>query len=1167
MNSEMIIAIIKWGPLLFFLLTFLLGMLVGLVKGRRKTVRRAIYVLIFVSLSYFLAPTIANLLVKLEINGISVAGYINEFVSSNEMLNAVFNDVPQLEGVLFSYLNSSLSIIVFMLMVLVVLPLSFPIYWIYMIVYALISKFVFKYSKYKKDENGNFVLNEKGKKIKDKKDKHRLTAGFIKEFQYVALRSVILTNKGIITSIYKEAKKRYSKELVSIEYLEAYKDIFMYLDVFNDSIIGKITNSKINELVIGNISKIKNGDKSTTIENELENFVLAAIYIQDSGLIELLSKGVDIKTVDLTKLNIVALESAINTLFNSTIVDTIAAHGVNYVLENNLKDTLVDFSKDGEIVSKIQYQYSDEIKQDILKVVDILEMIINKQLLEEYQKNPDNTVNAIVSVDKTDVGEFLNKILSINIMSRAMPSIMNGLLKDLGLKETLTQEDNGEFVDLIVSAYALFETLELSAFENINEGNMLEKLISSLYKDGAIKENTKSQLASLLAKVNSSRIFDDILVTQLNKFLSNLGITLNGQMLVNIKDAQDWEKEILVLDDILDLYDYYKKNNKVDFLIANNLIKNLKDTKAMILAFPIAYQKLFPSIGIEVDQDKIKYIDYEKDGANEQEAKFYNYWKQQLVHLDRISVELAKLQITSLDQIGLDLLEIDANRASLAVVFQEVFTCDLLKDGVSNKLDEIFDTTLSQYDVSLNEGAITSVNNLVYKYPYYVLIDGKEQEIELLDGKYYFDSNEVNVSNGEVVINDNEYNLNNNSLKRIWKYELDNLSIIMEKAKQGDYTNKENLTEILNAIDDMYLLKDVKSDLLIYAVKQMNIIDINTIDKSKVDFTKEKEILLNVIDKYDVLKDVGDIEFATMDDAKISDLSCVLSNVISSDVFSNYVVNNMVVIFNTNSIKHDLDNPGENTKLIEAIKSINTQEKWVEELNLIKTLLNINTQEAVDVELFDDLEDSKLFGGSKANLLLRMLVEIDKLDTDMTLNTSLNVKNDLVPNEYKQYKIEKGVLLDLVKLTDIESIDNITKANTVIIGDLLDNMSKSVVFETQYDEIVNNMTTSMKNNADISSWGISVNTTPVITEDWCGELMALVTVRDNAASITEMNQSTADPEIIGEALDLLDASSIISDSESAASAIATQIMGTETQVTKGAHSSWIDVFEELLGIN
>lgn len=1309
MSSEDIIAIIKWGPLLFFLLVFLFAMIIGLIKGRRKSLKSAIYSFIYLILVYFLTPVIANLLMDISINDMTIEMRIEEIITNNDTIKNMVDEIPGIESILKSYPSAFISLFLFVVFV-IIKPLLFPLYIVYSIIYNLIQKHVFKYSKYKRDENGKIMKNEKGKKIKEKHPKYRLTGGLIKGVECTLLSSMLLVPVGVITRLYKEgANASINKDLSTIEGLDKFKDYMSYLDAFNDSFIGKATNSIINEKAGGYLTKVEINGEKTTLEKELSNFVIAAVYLEESGLIKVLSNNLDLKTLDLSLLNIDKIDAAIEMLFESVTLKSIVADGVNYVLSNNLEENLIKLTEDGDIVDKIKYSNDKEVKNELLTVTKLIRDIVNSKLLVSYQNNSDNVIGVVNEVSLEDMQVLLNRVLSIKILSRSMPSLVTKLLKDAGLRETLKEEDNNEFVTLLLDVVKFVKTLDINHLDDITKGNVMDNLIACLYKEGAIKENSMDAFATFLSRATSSRIFDDVLVSQLNLLLENFEITLNSQMIVNVKSKQDWKNELLVLEDIFTLYNGYKENETVDFLVAKELIADLKNTKAMILSFPIAYQKLFPLIGIEVDASKIKYIDYSDDSANQDEIEFYSYWKQQLLHLDVISGELANLEIASISDISFNLLEEDRNIDSLATIVSEVFISDLLKDGVTEKLDELLSDLLKEYEITLNEDAIANVNNLVNTIPYYIVDNSEEVDVELIDGKYYIDSEQVSIEDGEVVYKGNHYALMNNSLKRIWKNELTNLSIIVKAIKTADYTSKENLTKILNAVDNMYLLKDVKKDLLIFAVKQINIIDVSNIDKDTISFTKEKEILLNVIDKYDLLKDIPTMDFKTIDDNTIEDLSYVLENVLESNLFGDYaadnivslsnqagieldretvleantwetdlklirtasnmnddsfnketlesllngienssllcesknqllidtinkvniegvnipdgltgddivyadeknailvasdnltllesmskedfsltsvdsdkisellatllkskmfgdsVVDTLVGVFEDNSIKHDLDTT-DNTNLINSIKSVDTKENWKKEIDLIKNLLAIDTKEEVTKDLFDSIEDTnntKLLSGCRANLLLRMIKEIDRVQPEAGLNSEITVSYLVNGGTYDNYKVERDVLISLVELEGISGIDSINASTKDKFAGMLNNMKDSTVFASTYNDIVSDIVDSMATNDDLTDWGLNVDNTPDIS-DWNDELTALLLVKENAPEINEMTLSDVDPTLIGKTLDELDKSKIISGSESAANNIVKKLSGNEVTITKLPNQTWQEAFE------
>ena len=1307
MSNEDIIAIIKWGPLLFFLLVFLFAMLLGMIKGRRKALKSAIYSFIYVMLVYFLSPVITNLLMRISIGGVTFSMRVEGLITGNDTIKNMMEAIPGLENIVRAYPMALVTLFMFVILVLIK-PLMFPVYIVYSLIYGIIEKRIFKYSKYKRDEEGKILRNEKGKKIKDKKPKHGLTGGLIKGVECTLLSSVLLTPVGVITRLYEDGKNAsVNRDLSSIEGIEKFKDYIDYLDAFNDSFIGKATNSIVNEKIGGYLSKVEIEGEKTTVENELSKFVVAAVYIQDSGLIKLLSEGGNLETLDLSKVNVDKLDAAIELLFESSTLKLIVADGVNYVLNSNLKETLIKLTNDGEIVNKIKYSNASEVESELLTVTKLIRDIVNSKLLTSYQSNTSNVVGIINEVTIEDVQTILNRVLSIKILSRSMPSLVTKLLKEAGLTEQLKEEDNNEFVELLLDVVKFVKTLNISNLDDIIDGNIMDNLISILYEEGAIKENSKNALSTLLSRATSSRIFDDVLVTQLNLLLDKFGITLNSQMIVNVKTQEDWNKELLVFEDIFTLYKGYQDNQTVDFLLAKELLNDLKNTNAIILALPISYQKLFPLIGIEVDLNKIKYIDYSDENANQEEVEFYTYWRSQLVHFDTISEELAKLQITSFSDISFNLLEEEENVDALATIISEVFSADLLKDGVSAKLDELLSDLLKEYEMSLNDEAISNVNNLVNTMPYYIIDNQKEVDIEIRDNKYYIGSSEVIIEGNTVSYKGNQYVRMNNSLKRIWKNELSNLSVIITAIKSGKYTDKETLTKILNAVDSMYLLKDVKTDLLIYAVKQINIVTIDDENKENISFTKEKDILLNVIDKYDLLKDIATMDFKTIDDETISDLSFVLENVLQSDIFGDYAASNIVTIsksagveleketvlqadtwesdlklirtasnmseqtfdketlesllngiedsslltnnknqilidtvkksnidgvsvadnvkaedlvyadeknailvasdnlslleemsqpgfdlatvdserlatilssslksklfapsvidtlvdvFNKNSIKHDLDAVGSDTMLRNSIKAIGSKQQWKLEIELIQSLLGIDKKEEVNATLFYNLEHSALLGGCRANLLLRMIKEIDENQPDLNLNSDITV-SDLVDSQtYKQYAIERDVLINLITLTDVVSLDDVTMESKSYFAPLLNKMRDSDVFVKQYSDIVPKLVNSMSTNEELSNWGLTINNNPTIA-DWDKELTALLTIRDNANAINGMDITSIDVEKVGTTLDQLDKSVIISGSDAAANAIVKKITGVSTEsISKQGHTSWVNAF-------
>ncbi|MBR3891006.1 MAG: hypothetical protein IKJ30_02890 [Bacilli bacterium] len=1152
LNQENILAIIKWGPILFFLIVFLWGLIVGMIKGNRKVIRRLIYVAIYTTAVILLLPMTTRAAMTINVNGVTLDAYVNNAITSNETITSFFDGIPGLLDVVLEYPSAIISLLLFFVFMLIGLPLSFPLYWIYMAIYALISKLIFKYTRFEVDENGEYLRTEKGKKIKKKKH-HRIIGGVLKGAQYVVVTSLLFTPLGFVTRIYKAGQDATeSKNLGSISYFENFKDYLLYLDAYNNSFIGFVTDNPLNEAISNYLTQVEVEGEKTNVEEELATMVKAAVYVEESGLITVLSTGTDISKLDLSQLDLDKIDQAITLLFETKSLDALMGNGVNYVLEAFLSEQLVNITNDTDIVSKIKYESSEEVKQELLAITGLLRTIINAKLLEKYNENQGDYIKVINAVSSEEVETILNKVLTIKILSKAMPSLMTNLLDDYGLVETLEQSDNNEYVTLILDAVNLVKSLELASMSSVTEGDIVGNIVNSLYVNGTIKTNTVDALAKLLAKVTSSNIFDDILVAQLNNVLKNFDINLNAQMLINVNTEQDWKNELVVLEDICKLYKDFTTENKVDFLTVNNLMNDLKETKAMILAFPIAYKTLFPMLNIEIDPNKIEYIDYTAPNADEEEAKFYAYWKEQLVSLETISEEFAKLEITSLESVSLDLLKVEKNEAIIANILATAFEMDLLKDGIVKFLDTMVSDMLASYEIELNEGAIANVNALVEVYPNYVVIDEAEYNVDV-NNKYYIDGIEHTANEEDLVAN---------TLNRVWLHEVDNLAVVVDTiTSSGDLTDKTTLSAILDAVDAMYLLKDIKVDLLLYAIKSAEIVDVSEIDKSQVDFTKEKTILLNIIEKQEVITGLGDIDFANLTPDQRDDIDYVLDNVMSSNIFADAAIDALVATLTDAGISHDDDTTdSENAALIAAIKGV---ESWSDELDVIKTLTGVSGSSDVTDALFTTIENSDLLGGCKHNIMILMVETVNKQGgVQLRVPTVGELKATMV-GFITQYDYEKTIFINASTLDGI-TMDNMTTSVTGNVAMMLYSMPDSKIFVPQYESFL----TDLKSGITNTEYGVnvdnSVDTTEWSKDTWEAELNVLLAIRDGMEALE--NMSDPDAEIIGDLLDAIDSSTLIDEnsSQNVANKIVTDIINDGDSHEIDKEGTWEETFDKLL---
>ena len=133
MSPENIALIIKWGPLALVSVVFLWCFLLGVIRGTYKVTVRMIYVILYVGLVWFFINdiTAAALDTTLTIEGTnqSVRTYIVDALSSNETIIGFLSYSPNLYELILESPQLIVTPILFIILTVVVLPLSFPIYF------------------------------------------------------------------------------------------------------------------------------------------------------------------------------------------------------------------------------------------------------------------------------------------------------------------------------------------------------------------------------------------------------------------------------------------------------------------------------------------------------------------------------------------------------------------------------------------------------------------------------------------------------------------------------------------------------------------------------------------------------------------------------------------------------------------------------------------------------------------------------------------------------------------------------------------------------------------------------------------------------------------------------------------------------------------------------
>lgn len=1157
MSTEMIELLIKWGPLAIMFVVFATCFVVGLIRGTYKVMRRLIYVVLYVILVWIFIDNITDFALDLNItiNGIKgVREFITNFITSNEAVNNFLKYSPELKDLIIEHPQIIISPLLFVVLVLVGLPLSFPIYWVYILIFNLIAKMIFKRKKYARNEQGEILRNEKGKKVKIKRKKHRLLGGFLRGAQGVVLVGVALMPVNFVNRIYNKAKGEAQLEdnetlCGSIEFAEVNEDFCKYLDVYNETIFAKIGGEKsLDKFVNDSLTTVDVDGESVSLEKELSNVAVSAVLLNESGIMSLFKDGkFDLDNADFSKIDFDKINLAIDQLFNSYTLARLVEAGVGYALNEVLNDNLVELLKDEDIVSKLEYSNSDEIKEELKDVVNILKLAVEKNLDDLIIDNRDNVVTIVNGVNASDVEALLNKVLNLRIINKAMPSILKAYGEKYGVNvpSDMSEELNGEISGIFANAVKFVQTMELVNIDEIKEGNIVENIGNKLFVAGAMKADSKESLATLLHELNSSYLFKDVVSEQINKLLEKSDIKVDARVIKYVDSKEAWLKELKVLETAYDLYDEYKNTDQVNYDNVTELLNELTGTKVLISVLPFTYDYLLPKIGIEIDSEGLPIIDFDGEKENISKIAFYNTWEEELVLLNNIADSINVLRLQSLEDITIDLLNEEDNVEALANVMGEVYKSDLLKDPFVDFMKDKINGFVEDYNVEFTKEELLS-------------IDTKEE----------------------------------------WENEFTNINKVLN-VDFSDESNitKDNLKTVFDAVEEMDLFKSKKVAILKYAVKNSNFLTEeeynsiswpNSTNQEDIDafWNNETSVLLNVIDKKETIETLTtSVDLQTLDVSEIGEL---LNETMKSDILSVVVVDKIVDLLKTNGINHD-DDTGESTVNLEnSIKSVSD---WSVELAIIKNMLNMTSDTFDDkvhgvtaIEtMFEDIDNSELLSKTKANLLIKA-IEILNIDGISTDEVSVDILKATYNGEtYYQYNNEVDVFISFAENRDIiESLTDITSLtgdNKIKVAGLLDKLEFSTILSGKYETTIDNSLAEIKKEQALQDYNVSFKSAEEARDvEWDSEIDRLISIKDTISVVAGYTSSSvvSDRETtlanIGATLDAVEASAFLGSTQ--ADKIADEIVTILTKdlsddkkitnITKETDKSWKETFDSVL---
>ncbi len=1151
MSEKTIEMLFKWGPWALILVLSLYFFVAGVIRGRYKVLRRFIWAFLYTTILLFtIIPITKKVLdMNITINGIQgVRNFIIYQIEQNDEVAKFFSYSDNLRNMVIAMPELIAAPVLFLALMIVGLPLSFlfPIYWIYLIIYSIISKNVFHRNKYEFDEDGNVLRNDKGKKVKVYRRKHRLQGGLIRIVQGLTLTSLILVPLNLVNRMYNKAKKESELEtevsICSNTGIENSDVICKYLDMYGDTIFAKIGGKhSLDKLVSDRLTTAKINGEKMSLETEMSTLLVSFAIINDSGLIKLLTdKNFDPEKADYSTVDFDKVEKGLNYLMSSKLLSEALDAGVKYAMDAS-KESLVKLFNDENILDTIGYTNLQELKTDISSAIGAIKYAVTSGLFDTIMDNKDNYMTVINNIDEGKLETLITKVLNIRIVSKAMPGLIENYIGKYGatVPSEMTEALNNEVSNLLGDAIKFVKTMEITNLKEITDGDVVSNVASKLFVSGAIKDNSKDSLATLLNELNSSYLFKDVVSTQINKKLEGKNYKVDARVLKYVDSKEAWIKELDVLEKGYALYDEYKNSEKVNYNNVTALLNELSGTKALLSILPFSYSYVLPKIGLEIDINGMPVINFGEDNEDSTKEVFYNTWESELVLLKKIADAAGTLELQSLGDISTDLLKEDTKVDALSIIMGEVYKSSMLKDPFVDYMKDTVNNFVSEYDVSFTKEELLA-------------IDTKEK----------------------------------------WKNEFTNINEVLSvDFSVSDNITKANLETVFDAVDAMELFKTKKVDILKYAVKNSTLLTNeeyesiewpSTSNQEEIDafWDNETSVLLNIADEKNTITDLVNLDIETMDVVKVGGL---VNEVMKSKILKQIVVNKVTDLLVSNGVKDDRDASDSTTNLKNSIASVSD---WTNELGIIKSMVNMTSSNFSDVDtngvtrlenMFNSIDNSTLLSNTRAHLLIKA---VDTINMEGVSSSGVSVAT-LMYNSYLQYSNETAVFKAYAKnrsvidnLTDITSLTGETKVG---VATMLDAMKLSKILEGKYVSTLDSAMGGINSNTSLNDYGVHVKTKEETNNYknivWATEIDNLITINENIATVkgytsddikTEEKRNTT-VGVVGSTLDAIEASAFLGENQ--AQTIANEVIsqltsGTVTSISKGEHSTWSEAFRE-----
>lgn len=855
-----------------FFVFIALGFLGGL-KGAKKSGLRLALVLVGSVLAACLAPVISKSLMQIEItvdgelapisdiiiNAITSVEEIGDLVSSSDAVRQLVQNFPLMIG----------NLVVFVV-------LTYVLNFITWIIYLVLASIFLK---------PKTVVDEKGKKHKQKEKKYRLFGGLIGAVQGLVVVFVTFLPingfVGIISDVYYQPTEVVAEQTEQNDERTATQKLIdemlppEVMDIIHDydnCLIAKVSGVfGLDDACFNAISSINVSGNKIALRDEL--IMITKVYDNVSYLSE-----IDFSSIEaLKQINYTKLKNTINLLFDSNILKTVLPDVSNYIF-----DMFIESEDDVEFKELLTALKSDvagdnvsNLKAEVLNVIDGLEVVVTSGLIDEFTAesvNLNTICDKLVKNDYDLINKLSNVVANSKIVNRLSLYGINSLVEltetelnnitsepvtfakvDVSSDQKITGEELSTLIKNIVDIVNVFEDVSIEDIENDYTLAFNKDYVSVITKIGETIDYVRN--IGVLKAINFyDTCMDALQKTEHSKYVN----------FVELKENSVWTRETAVLSKIYnEIIDSkvvsYLQEEDIDVSEIINALATTKtenektQTYLNLILEPLFDSKAFKNLALYgaemLDEYLVEVAKMISDTAYLGE-----------LHTDNLFTESEKANVISaldnivtyLNALDFDELENDAfmtvlnsDLIKLATVLDSLKATELFGDiegskGVYTNLIESLKTTQFKeyigFDEILTDGfswneEISNTEPMIKALLAKKIVLEDSSEIELI--KYIVDGGEWDVIFDQITTED-----------------LDNIFTPLLTSK----IFKPTAVMVINEINAQ--IKEVVGDLGI------DIVDITDIDADEV---------TEIIEVIDQAKDL--IEEFTREDFDVSDLA------------------------------------------------------------------------------------------------------------------------------------------------------------------------------------------------------------------------------------------------------------------------------------------------------